>query len=80
MTDIPADAVIPRRSLEWVRPLPDATGFEALCDCATITEIVVEIEPGVTGTKELAWICDGCLTAHWFTVTVGAPAQQDGQR
>jgi hypothetical protein len=61
----------PGRSLEWVRPVPG--GIEFLCDCATITVLEVEADPGAK-TQEIAVTCDGCLTAHWFTVIPPPPA------
>jgi hypothetical protein len=54
-----------------VRGTPE--GIEVLCDCATITVLAFEIDPGVSGTKELAFTCDGCLTPYWYTLTIPEP-------
>ena len=68
----------PGRSLvgaEYLEPEQDGQVRVLLtCDCATSTDLTVQIEG--TGTAEAAYICDGCQTVHWFTIT--AKGDKDG--
>jgi len=45
-------------------------GFEAYCDCGQVTE--VQVGPDDTD-REAFFICAGCDSFHWFTIT-SAPA------
>lgn len=56
----------PRRSIVSLRPVEG--GVEVLCDCATVT--VLTFDAGVSVPLESAFTCDGCLTVHWFELTV----------
>ena len=58
--------------IERVRPVPG--GAELLCDCGVATDLMLEIDPGVIGTTELAFTCDGCLSVHWFYIRISEPA------
>lgn len=41
------------------------------CDCGSITEMVFEdVTKARSGTHELAFTCDGCLSSHWVTFTI----------
>lgn len=66
------------RSLVNVEPVIDADGnltFRCVCDCATVTNVIVA--RGITATSvltqavEFAYTCDGCQTSHWLTLTPG---------
>lgn len=77
MTETPALPQRHDRTIESVRAIPG--GVEILCDCATLTELEIKIEPGATGTRDIPFLCDGCHTVTWFTLTIGEP-QQVGQK
>lgn len=62
------------RGIVWVKARPD--GFEVLCDCATLTHVILHLElpvrplapgerMGVPG-DQIAFTCDGCNTTHWL--------------
>ena len=59
------------RTIESIRPIPG--GVEILCDCATLTELELQIDPGVTGTREIPFLCEGCNTLTWFTLNIPQP-------
>jgi hypothetical protein len=40
------------------------------CDCATITEVILNCDGAESGTYEVAYTCDGCQTSHWLTITL----------
>lgn len=71
MTELP---IRRDRSIESVRPIPG--GVEILCDCATLTELTLDIDPGVTGDREIPFLCDGCHTVTWFTLTIAATGSE----
>lgn len=57
---------------------PSEGGFTLMCDCGTITQVVVQLgEPAAAAPdgppriahQELAVTCDGCGSAHWLTLT-----------
>jgi hypothetical protein len=62
---------LPRRSLvaaEFITPDRDGQVRVLLtCDCSYVTDLTAEIPSA--GSAEAAYTCDGCGTAHWFTVT-----------
>lgn len=55
---------IVRRSLVSATPVPG--GIELLCDCAT--SVLLTFEGPFPDGYENAWVCDGCGTAHWYTI------------
>lgn len=63
MTDLPAHHA---RSIESLRAVPG--GVEILCDCATLTELQLQIDPDAPA-QEIPFLCDGCNTVTWFTFT-----------
>lgn len=58
-----------RRSLEHVEILPfvegDPVTLTCLCDCGTVTNVVVE---GLRDSEQFAYTCDGCSSSHWLTI------------
>jgi hypothetical protein len=56
------------RGLVYVRPHKD--GIEALCDCGTVTVLVIDPDEAatVTETREVPWTCGGCNSVHWLTL------------
>ena len=71
MTDAPSLPPRHDRTIEFMRPIPG--GVEILCDCATLTELELRIDPGVTGVREIPFLCEGCQTVTWFTLAVNEP-------
>lgn len=62
---------LPRRSIvsaEFVTPaIPGQIRVLLTCDCSSVTDLTAEAP--AAGSQEAAFTCDGCGTAHWFTVT-----------
>lgn len=56
------------RGLEYVRP--HERGAEALCDCGTVTVLVIDPAEAATvrETREVPWTCGGCNSVHWLTL------------
>lgn len=67
MTELPQDWTPPPRGVERVSVTPD--GPAILCDCGTETVLVIEAPENVIETVEQSFICDGCQSVHWFTIT-----------
>lgn len=63
-------ADLPRRSIvaaEFITPDHDGQIRVLLtCDCSRVIDLTAEIP--VAGSQEVAFTCEGCGTAHWFTV------------
>jgi hypothetical protein len=70
------------RSLESASFAVNSAGEPALtllCDCGTVTEVVVAGVQEIHGAvQEFAYTCDGCQTSHWITVavTVNEPTEE----
>lgn len=53
-------------------------GFLAVCDCGTETHVVTVLTDAdgrpIPTPLEQAFTCDGCSTAHWFTINLPGPS------
>ena len=57
-------------SVDFLTPVNDGDVRVLLtCDCGTATDLTVQVEGPIPGGAEAAFTCDGCHTAHWFTIS-----------
>ena len=61
------------REVMCLESIIDSNGhpiFKLLCDCGTVTDLIIEDLSihSKTNATELAYTCNGCSTSHWMTI------------
>lgn len=58
----------PNRTAVWCRPV--LGGVEVGCDCGIATQLIFDFDRIVCDcVLDDFYVCDGCGSVHWFTVT-----------